>query len=436
MPQLPRPIFESYEIFIDQDFSLPEPGMVCVRVYLDSFEPEVEAHKGYLTARSFLRSFSDNSFTFTSYRTHVERLLLWSMLVKRKPLAQLKRQDAEDYLEFCRNPPADWIGPVVRGRFVSSSHTESTWGDLVMPNNKWRPFSLKSSKATHHEKGDCDHPSGVVVPASYQASQGTINQVYSISSRFFEHLVEDRAAAANPFRMIKKKGQTRSTPHEEGAHRALTPLQWDYVLETAEQMALAEPERHERTLFILATLFAMYLRVSDIVGRPNWQPVMGDFRQDEEGNWWYHVIGKGNKAGKVAVRDEYVSKYLKRYRRFVGLPPLPEWNEQTPLLMTLRGRSGLSGRQVRALLQSVFDNALTRMRDEEREEHEMNSLKAASAHWLRHTAATFDAPLRSAKDLQMDLRHSNLSTTQNVYYHSHDQERSRSVKKIGMRDRG
>ncbi|RMS90503.1 Site-specific recombinase, phage integrase protein [Pseudomonas coronafaciens pv. oryzae] len=225
--------------------------MVCVRVYLDSFEPMVEAYKGYLAARSFLRSFSDNSFTFTSYRTHVERLLLWSMLIKRKPFSQLKRQDAEDYLEFCRNPPADWIGPIVRGRFVSSSHTESTWGDLVMPNDKWRPFSLKSSKAARREKESCNQHSGVALPERYKASQGTINQVYSISSRFFEHLVEDGAAAANPFRMIKKKGQNRSTPQKEGAHRALTPLQWDYVLETAEQMALTEPERHERTLFIV-----------------------------------------------------------------------------------------------------------------------------------------------------------------------------------------
>jgi integrase len=249
-------------------------------------------------------------------------------------------------------------------------------------------------------------------------------------------MIEDGTASANPFRMIKKRTLNRGAPQEEGSNRALTPLQWDYVLETAERMAQDEPARHERTLFIVATLFAMYLRVSDIVGRPNWHPVMGDFRQDPEGNWWYHVIGKGNKAGKVAVRDEYVSKYLKRYRRFVGLSPLPEWNEQTPLLMTLRGRSGLSGRQVRALLQSVFDNAVARMRDEEREEHEMNSLRAASAHWLRHTSATFDAPLRSPKDLQMDLRHSSLSTTQNVYYHSHDQERSLSVRGVGMRDRG
>ncbi len=101
-------------------------------------------------------------------------------------------------------------------------------------------------------------------------------------------MIEDGTAAANPFRMIKKRTLNRGTPQEEGSNRALTPLQWDYVLETAERMAQDEPERHERTLFIVATLFAMYLRVSDIVGRPNWHPVMGDFRQDPEGNWWYH----------------------------------------------------------------------------------------------------------------------------------------------------
>lgn len=443
MSTQPMPLFESYEIFIDLDFSLCTLGMACVRDYIEKFPASVDAIKGYLTARDFLRAFSDNSLTFTSYRTHVERLLLWALIIKQKPFDQLKRQDAEDYLEFCRNPPADWIGPVVRGRFVTSDQTESAWGDPVMPNKKWRPFSLKQSKHSSNDltsgpdATSLDAEPGVASSeARYKPSPSTLNQIYTICSRFFEYMIEDGTAAANPFRMIKKRTLNRGTPQEEGSNRALTPLQWNYVLETAEWMAQDEPERHERTLFIVATLFAMYLRVSDIVGRPNWHPVMGDFRQDPEGNWWYHVIGKGNKAGKVAVRDEYVSKYLKRYRRFVGLSPLPEWNEQTPLLMTLRGRSGLSGRQVRALLQSVFDNALARMRDEEREEYEMNSLRAASAHWLRHTSATFDAPLRSPKDLQMDLRHSSLSTTQNVYYHSHDHERSLSVRGVGMRDRG
>ncbi|NYS40560.1 site-specific integrase [Pseudomonas syringae pv. actinidiae] len=440
MSTQPMPIFETYEIFIDTDFSLRESSMVCVRDYIGNFPRSVEAHKGYLTARDFLRAFSDNNLTFTSYRTHVERLLLWALIIKKKPFSQLKRQDAEDYLEFCRNPPAEWIGTIVRGRFVTSDHTESTRGDPVIPNPKWRPFSLKRAKVFSGElKAPLNnHPRDLELSVDqdaamqYKASPSTLNQIYTICSRFFEYMVEDGTVAANPFRMIKKKSLSRGTPQEEGTNRALTPLQWDYVLETAERMALEEPERHERTLFIVATLFAMYLRVSDIVGRPNWRPVMGNFRLDPDGNWWYHVVGKGNKAGKVAVRDEYISKYLTRYRRFIGLPALPGWNDQTPLLMTIRGRSGLSGRRVRALLQSVFDNALARMRHEEREEHEMNSLRAASAHWLRHTSATFDAPLRSPKD----LRHSSLSTTQNVYYHSHDQERSRSVRGVGMRDRG
>ena len=93
-------------------------------------------------------------------------------------------------------------------------------------------------------------------------------------------------------------------------------------------------------------------------------------------------------------------------------------------------------RQVRALLQVVFDKALESMRIEGRAVHEMESLKVASLHWLRHTSATFDAPLRNAKDLQVDLRHSNLSTTQNTYYHSHDQERAHSIKRLGLRARG
>lgn len=263
-----------------------------------------------------------------------------------------------------------------------------------------------------------------------------MNQIFSVCSSFYEYLAEDNLVSLNPFRLVKNKQEFTGSVSSDTQTRALTPLQWEYVLETAETMAGTDPTRHERTLFILATLFAMYLRISDLVGRANWEPCMGDFRQDPEGNWWYHVIGKGNKPGKIAVRDEYVNRYLKRYRVFLGLAPLPINSERTPLLTTLDGRAGLSGRQVRTLLQSIFDSALAKMKSEEREPYEMASLRSASAHWLRHTSATFDAPFRKAKDLQLDLRHSNLSTTQDTYYHSHDQERMHSIKRLGMKERG
>jgi site-specific recombinase XerD len=432
MSRSPKPLFDTYESFLDQDFSYSEALTPCVKAYLATFPAALEAPRGYLAVRSFLRAFSDNAQTFSSYRINIERLLLWSLLINEKPLNQLRRQDAQDYLNFCRNPPRDWIGPVTRSRFVKNNNPLTGLGDPVIPNPNWRPFNIKSSKprigSDHQEQGISEN--------LYSAANGTINQVFSICSRFFEFMVEDGYSAANPFRMIKKSGRYSNDIQDEGVTRALTPLQWNYVLETAEKLAVCEPARHERTLFILSTLFSMYLRVSDVVGRQNWRPSMGDFRQDPEGNWWYHTVGKGNKVGKVAVRDEYINLYLKRYRRFLGLPELPEIGETTPLIKTLRGRSGLSDRQVRALLQVVFDKALESMRNEGRAVHEMESLKVASLHWLRHTSATFDAPLRNAKDLQVDLRHSNLSTTQNTYYHSHDQERAHSIKRLGLRDRG
>jgi len=422
----PKPLFETFESFLDQDFSNEGSSINFVRNYVSGFDYHLDAEVGYQTVRSFLRAYESSEQTFNSYRTHVERLLLWALIVRKKSIFQLKRQDAEAYLKFCRNPPSEWIGNVTRGRFITNKDAETAVEFPEVPNPNWKPFSQKQPK---------DNRQADTIPA-YAASKGTMSQIFSVCSSFYESLAEDGLVSLNPFRLVKNRQNYLGNLAGDGLNRALTPLQWDYVIETAEAMAKAEPSRHERTLFVLATLFAMYLRVSDLVGRTNWEPCMGDFRQDPEGNWWYHVIGKGNKAGKIAVRDEYIDQHLKRYRVFLGLPELPEENERTPLLMTLNGRSGLSGRQVRTLLQSVFDNALAKMKSEDREAYEMNSLRSASAHWLRHTSATFDAPFRKAKDLQLDLRHSNLSTTQDTYYHSHDQERMHSIKRLGMKERG
>lgn len=432
MTRTPRPIFESHGDFVDQDFTLGRPSMTSVDQYLACFEPKLKAIPGFLAARGYLRCYADNALTYSTYRGHVERLLLWSLIIREKPVNELKKIDAEAFLEFCKNPPANWVGPIIRNRFLANANDTSSSGSDLVPNLKWKPFTQRSSKQTRKLNEDTEE----IPSVDYHSSKGSMSNVFKIASGFYEYLVEEEIASSNPFRKVTKKGQYSSSQQESNSSRALTPLQWDYVIDTAEAMAEAEPAKHERTLFILITMFSMYLRISDIVGRSNWQPSMGDFRLDAGGNWWFHVVGKGNKSGKIAVRDEYVEKYLKRYRTFIGLSPLPGYQEKTPLLKTLSGRAGLSDRQVRALLQAVFDNALVRMRDEGREPYEMDSLRVASSHWLRHTSATFDAPFRNAKDLQYDLRHSNLATTQNTYYHSHDQERALSVKRLGTRDRG
>lgn len=66
-------------------------------------------------------------------------------------------------------------------------------------------------------------------------------------------------------------------------------------------------------------------------------------------------------------------------------------------------------------------------------EAEVSKLREASLHWLRHTSATFDAPLRDMKDLQADLRHESMQTTQDVYYNSLDDQRAQSVMNLPVR---
>lgn len=112
---------------------------------------------------------------------------------------------------------------------------------------------------------------------------------------------------------------------------------------------------------------------------------------------------------------------------------LPSPHETHPLLVALKGRGGLSDRHVRLLLQAIFDRALFKMTVEGRGEDEIDNLRSTSLHWLRHTSATFDAPFRDMKDLQADLRHNSLNTTQNTYYNSLDEKSAHSVKHFKLK---
>lgn len=87
------------------------------------------------------------------------------------------------------------------------------------------------------------------------------------------------------------------------------------------------------------------------------------------------------------------------------------------------------------LPQEVLDRALARMQAEGWSDEDVGRLRAASLHWLRHTSATFDAPHRDMKDLQVDFRHNSLSTTQNVYHNPDDEKRAYSVKRLRMKER-
>lgn len=424
------PIFESHDRFLllnHSDLSQEQPGVVS---FLASFDNGLKSIEGYKAVRGFLRSYEGNVATFNSYRTHVERLLLWSLLVSRKPILELTRQDGERFMEFCISPPVAWIGPVVKARWKRVGGRIAKDTDTWIVNSAWRPFYLTSSK---REKKLASERSVDVGHRPYRMAQDTVAQVFAVCGSFYQFVADEGLTShANPIRAIKQKSKYKQRVPGIVRSKALTDLQWHFVLDTARLMAAEDPRRHERTLFILSTLYSMYLRVSDLAGREGWQPAMNSFVRDSAGNWWYEVVGKGNKHARISVKDEYINVYMSRYRSFLGKSPTPPVDDGSALLYSLRGRPGLSEGHIRSIVQKVFDYALERMKSEGFSENDIDNLRSSSLHWLRHTSATADARYRDMKDLQADLRHESLATTTDTYYNSLDEQRHRSNKNLSI----
>lgn len=178
MPASPIPLFDTYNRFRDLNFSRVSDELPVVSQYLFSFPSELKAQDGYLAVRGFLKSYSNNEATFNSYRTHVERLLLWSLLITKKPLLELKRHDCENFLEFCLQPRPEWIGPVVKSRFTRVGGRKAAETDTYIINDKWRPFNVKIDKQIRKVAAE---NSKDVDDIAYKMSSGSMGQVPPVS---------------------------------------------------------------------------------------------------------------------------------------------------------------------------------------------------------------------------------------------------------------
>ena len=120
--------------------------------------------------------------------------------------------------------------------------------------------------------------------------------------------------------------------------------------------------------------------------------------------------------------------YLKRYRQFRGLSPLPSSGENQPIVEKIRGQGGMTSRQLTRIVQDIFDLAYEKMRRAEGDD-KARKLKEASTHWLRHTGASMEIERgRALKDLSEDLGHSSMATTDTVYVQTENRVRAQSGK--------
>lgn len=371
-------------------------------------------------ALKFLFSYNGSSGTFNSYRREIERLLQWAWRIEGVSVLNLKREDIESFIQFGFDPPESWIGVKNVARFISKN-------GLRVANSDWRPFVVSVSKSQFRAGKKASI-------RQFTPSQAGVKATFTALSSFFEYLIQEGLTSANPVSLIKQKSKFIQKDQLGSAVRRISLLQWEYVLETAELMAQQDPQEHERTLFIMNCLFAMYLRISELVADERSTPVMGDFRKDHDGNWWFYVTGKGNKNRTITVCDEMLAA-LRRYRHHLGLSPMPLPGEQIPLVSKVKGRTAISStRQIRRIVQLCFDEAYHRMCADKLIE-DAEELKTATVHWLRHTGISEDVKFRPREHVRDDAGHASMATTDR-YIDSDRRERHASARRKKIKDIG
>lgn len=346
----------------------------------------------YKKTCDFLHAYRGSSETFKSYRREIERLLQWSWFLQAKSLKELTRQDLEAFIEFCLDPPKHWIGTKQTPRFINSH-----------PNPLWRPFVCTVTKKAFR---DGTKPN----IKEYNLSQSALQAIFAILGSFYKFLEQEEYVTNNPIAQIRQKSKFLRKHQGKKAIRRLSNLQWDYVIETAELMAKDNPDVHERTLFIMNALFAMYLRISELAASPRWLPQMGHFYKDMDENWWFKTVGKGNKERDISVSNAMLDA-LKRYRLSQGLSSLPTPGETTPLINKVQGKGPIEGtRHIRKIVQQCFDKAINRLQNDGFED-EAEMLIAATVHWLRHTGISEDVKIRPREHVRDDAGHSSSAIT-------------------------
>jgi site-specific recombinase XerD len=339
------------------------------------------ADNDYSAVQAWL-ALHESEATQRAYRKEAERLILWAIVERSKPLSSLTTEDAVAYRAFLRHPTprSRWVGPAV-----------------ARSSSEWRPFI-----------------GGL--------SARSIAYALSVLGALFRWLIEQRYLLANPFGGLKVRGGGRAAALD--ASRAFSSGEWTLVRSVADGLEWSygwSTPAAQRLRFLLDFGYATGLRGGELVGQ-----TLGQIKQDGRGDTWLHVLGKGEKAGKVAL-PALGRAALDRYLAQRGLPTTPQrWDPATPLLANLEEDGmAITGSRLRAVLRRFFNTVAQVIEKESPGTAE--KLRRATPHWMRHTHASHalerGAELTTVRD---NLRHASISTT-SIYLHGDEARRARQM---------
>lgn len=390
----------------------------------DTTRRQIRAETDLDAIALWLEIYADRATTHANYRKEAERLLLWALADALQGPGSIAQEDLQLFRAFLANPErSNPIWAVIAELKPVSSLTHE---DLT----RYRKFLADPQPATTWitERGAryaTDDPRWR--PFASQLEPASIKQAVVILDGMFGWLVDAGYLRGNPLSLLR---QRRRRPAQH-VTRYLPAVMWQHVKDYVAAMPDQKPQQQRdkaRARWLTTLFYLLGLRISEVAGG-----TMGNFvREMSAGGttrWWLEVVGKGLKYRRIPVSDELLAE-LMSYRQTHGLVPLPARGESTPLLLPYRRREGnVSGegvdrKTVHNAIKAVFRNAAdwTEAKGGQYREQAAH-IRDASAHWLRHTAASHmldsKIDLRTVRD---NLGHDSINTT-SQYAHEEDDRR-------------
>jgi site-specific recombinase XerD len=324
----------------------------------------------------WLRRYLDTPHTLASYRRESNRLLMW-LADRRTGLRDMTAEAITDYQAFLRDPqPRERWCLQQTPRWCEDGAQNPAWQPVKKlaqlladgtPNPAWRPFAAG-------------------------LSESATNQAITVLFGLGEYLAGVGYLAANPFRAARRR---RHVKHE-GIERYFDHGVWQAILASIEALprdTKRDEASYQRIRFIVRFLYLTGLR------REEFTQATAKHLKLIRGGWWLKVVGKGKKAAEVPLNTSAIET-LREYRMSLGLTAWPVAGEDTPLLLSITGRTGIGVKALHQVLTDFFQGCADPL------------VRSASAHWLRHTAASHQldkgVPLQI---VQKHLRHANIATT-------------------------
>jgi site-specific recombinase XerD len=243
----------------------------------------------------------------------------------------------------------------------------------------------------------------------------SIRTALLVLNSLFSYLVKAGYLSGNPLALLKRRGR-KGTPLQQNVERYLEHDQWQTLMETVETLPRESDRQqahYERIRFLVALLYLLSPRVNEVASS-----TMGSF-VEIRGRWWWLVVGKGAREARVPVNQDMI-KALQRYRLFMGLSLMPEHGEKKPLLMSIKGTSGITDNMIYRIIKDLVAQAADTL--EAVDAYKATQLRRASTHWFRHTSITHQADAGIELNyLRRNARHAKLDTT-GLYMHAEEAE--------------